>query len=85
VAGSGATRREEERGVPVARGERGDPVAAVCERRSQITAGPRCSVEHGSRGHRDVGPRPQYRAAWQNLIQFQISNGFKLYSNSFKH
>jgi hypothetical protein len=43
-----------------------------------------CNIEHGSGGCRHVGPRPQYRAARRNLIQFQISNGFKLYSNPFK-
>jgi hypothetical protein len=33
----------------------------------------------GERGRQHVGPRPQYRVTRLNLIQFQISNGFKFF------
>jgi hypothetical protein len=49
--------------------------------RSRVTVGRRCSLEQGSGGHRHVGPRPRYRAVQQNLIQFQISNGFKFFQS----
>jgi hypothetical protein len=65
LAGSGATRREDERGGSWWRVERrGGPTAVAPEQRSRDTAGRCSSVEQGDGGRRHVGPRPQYRAAW---------------------
>jgi hypothetical protein len=38
----------------------------------------------GRRGPMTCGPGPYSNGQRQNLIQIQISNGFELYSNSFK-
>jgi hypothetical protein len=48
-----------------------------------VVAPGRACTSRGRLGHRHVGPATLYRAA-ANLIQTQISNGFKLYSNLYK-